>query len=1124
MPVGGNYSDDTQHRHKVVMLDGGLDLVTPPLFVEPGRLVDCLNYECVDQIGYKKIDGFERYDGGASPSANAPWTAHISGGTAATLAVDGFYPGATAYLWAQYDADIPYIPITITRMYDRNPSADPAIEFTQADDYNIADLLETYLNPKLLLILNAGRDAFVSVEYNVDNEYQIIAGGTLAGGISSADTLRAGVDALPLNARPYGLQYYKDRVFAIADCQYIYLAFDTTSTVSVPTTVHYFQVGSNLAAGTYAAEILDWKWLRGNFEDLGTNAATRAWAKVLVRPTGPSGSFSAGDDCFLGTTGTGVSATNYWSAYSTLTGVSGAPTDSTDVWGGVLYKGLEEPTGERTANNDWEQVDMGYEVYFNGGSSTIIPRELTLSTTQAQLDEEGETVTSPPTKSLTDSFVNISGAYINNAASANFPGGVEPNDQEALDSSLYTLDTDDNSGVYATYDGTSVGWGDRSGIVFKNFGLSIPEGAIVRRVRFVGKVWLKSASPILAVPFSSVTLVGVDGATTLSFPVTVPNTASSGSPYDLAIGDPTGKWGLPEITPAMLNSASFGVIIKPQNISASIGFIQYMMFDTLEVEVDYFIPVGKMYFYDASSTSEIETKLVRIHLDKGSWMDGTAEGVAHVYDPELLDTTPTRNYIKVGDKVRLTSLGTDIATVTAVKAALLPSHTDVVSSDRRVQMLVANYFLNPDWDTIYGCTGLGRAFSYDNTYFRKIYTAYDSQLDKPRHIASYRNYLAMGYESGNVLLSKVGEAGPEPENFDPLQGAREFSFVDRVTGLSELADTSLGVFCTQSVNRIVLNPNVSDSSNLFYTAVISPSSGAIEYTVASFGNMTLMCDQYGIRSVEQTDVYGDFIGKPLSHIISPWIRPRLGAKKYWADSRRAQKLVFAHTIRAKNQYRLWFDDGYVLIMTMESPESPPKFTLARYGFNFGAGFVPLVPICNTSVLDETGTERIHVAHWSKQADADEVQNDEDLFKYVFELERGWSFDGQDFPARATINLSYLEEPFDYDQVRKIEIHGLDYNNTTLFAGFGTKYGEEMSYTGMSLGSTYTPAGRNVAGTVSDDYTPWSKMVNCATRGRPLYFKLKNSSTATGGEGTSAIEPPHILQALLVHYNPARTEN
>ena len=89
-----------------------------------------------------------------------------------------------------------------------------------------------------------------------------------------------------------------------------------------------------------------------------------------------------------------------------------------------------------------------------------------------------------------------------------------------------------------------------------------------------------------------------------------------------------------------------------------------------------------------------------------------------------------------------------------------------------------------------------------------------------------------------------------------------------------------------------------------------------------------------------------------------------------------------------------------------------------------------------------------------------------------------------FP-RLTINLSYLEEPFDYDQVRKIEIHGVDYNNTTLFAGFGTKYGEEMSYTGMSLGSTYTPAGRNVAGAVSADHTPWAKMVNCGTLGPPV---------------------------------------
>jgi hypothetical protein len=41
----------------------GLDLSKPKLMVEPGSLIDCLNYETVDYLGYRRIDGFARYDG-----------------------------------------------------------------------------------------------------------------------------------------------------------------------------------------------------------------------------------------------------------------------------------------------------------------------------------------------------------------------------------------------------------------------------------------------------------------------------------------------------------------------------------------------------------------------------------------------------------------------------------------------------------------------------------------------------------------------------------------------------------------------------------------------------------------------------------------------------------------------------------------------------------------------------------------------------------------------------------------------------------------------------------------------------------------------------------------------------
>lgn len=46
-----------------VLFDKGLDTVTPPLLAEAGSLIDCHNYELTDIIGYRRIDGWENYDG-----------------------------------------------------------------------------------------------------------------------------------------------------------------------------------------------------------------------------------------------------------------------------------------------------------------------------------------------------------------------------------------------------------------------------------------------------------------------------------------------------------------------------------------------------------------------------------------------------------------------------------------------------------------------------------------------------------------------------------------------------------------------------------------------------------------------------------------------------------------------------------------------------------------------------------------------------------------------------------------------------------------------------------------------------------------------------------------------------
>lgn len=46
-----------------VQLNKGLDLVTTPLLVQEGALIDCLNYELTDIAGYRRIDGYEAFDG-----------------------------------------------------------------------------------------------------------------------------------------------------------------------------------------------------------------------------------------------------------------------------------------------------------------------------------------------------------------------------------------------------------------------------------------------------------------------------------------------------------------------------------------------------------------------------------------------------------------------------------------------------------------------------------------------------------------------------------------------------------------------------------------------------------------------------------------------------------------------------------------------------------------------------------------------------------------------------------------------------------------------------------------------------------------------------------------------------
>jgi hypothetical protein len=83
-------------------LKGGLNLITPPLSMPDGMCREALNFECEIDGGYRRVAGYERFDGRAAPSDAVYYTigATISGTITNGDTITGDTSGATAAVLA----------------------------------------------------------------------------------------------------------------------------------------------------------------------------------------------------------------------------------------------------------------------------------------------------------------------------------------------------------------------------------------------------------------------------------------------------------------------------------------------------------------------------------------------------------------------------------------------------------------------------------------------------------------------------------------------------------------------------------------------------------------------------------------------------------------------------------------------------------------------------------------------------------------------------------------------------------------------------------------------------------------------------------------------------------------
>lgn len=1083
---------ETNLQQVQVPLKEGLDLFSPRLEAPPGSLLDCRNYEAVDTVGYRRIDGFERFDGTPSNVTSSYYLLTFSGSGGGEqlngVAVEDAFPPGNRLITGTgilpFGTILSRIRLAVNSWAFTIIAAVPETsgDWPTTSTPSIIDIDDDN-SPSLSGLSVTNPITLTRLELDsplLSNEALGVPTDTLVGYLNSSyDDARGEKTKFPWwSGRAHGLHWFKDHLYAVADCEYVYLVTNGAVTDGA------LYPGEIFTFGTASFQLLDFQVLEGSllFADAVVKCLVRRIGSVLlsVEHLTNGGSVRA----------TGNSLKLYSTAVPNLSsGVTDPP-----VWGAALYRSTSE--AQATAENQrtgWNPIDMGLEINFTGGTGTPIA-ELTREFYEAPV--AASTPTTLEASSATASYAN----GIPNAFSLEPSGGTIGSVLESASDGEYAYITVGSGGPPRPW----VGGDDTLDI--RGFDMSaLPDDCFITGIEVKVVAATRSSSGLNTDPADVVRVpeMYISGFERLSQnrgSLTL-NAITGNAGYNTYTwGGDRDLWGI-------------GDLINVNTLrELEVGFrARFIATDTMTVNeslridraflVVHYVPATSRVFIGDSS-NKVAVDVVRVHVrtddDSGTnWSN--AEGVIHVYNITY-DAYGTRSWISVGDGIYLTAdSASPIATVSGTKGSLLPTLNEISTAGTRYQMITANFYAREDWESIYGASGVGRAFAWDNKFFRKIYTELDATIDTPRHIEYYRNYLALGYRTGNVLLSAITADGPEPENFSATDGALAFNFNDKVFGLRTLPDTTLGVFCENSIHRLVLKPDGDLGQS-----VISSNSGILEYTLAPLGPTVVFCDRRGIRSLEQVDVYGDFLGRPLSTPLGSWLRNRLTKLNPYSGADSVTYPVVAYSSRSKNQYRLWFRDGMQLTMTLMGPEEAPVFTLQR--FTDGSSYY--APIAISNGTDEYGRERIHFAHYAPWASASSSVNTDTDKMYVFEMDRGWRFDDNTITGYIDINYNPLDNPIAESTLKKVRLYGNSYGLGTLTVATRNVYNESFSTSTVPISLP-----RDVDNGLPTDPRWYTNIANVSERGRHIGLRISHSPASP--------EPSHTLQGLILDFTTGK---
>jgi hypothetical protein len=412
--------------------------------------------------------------------------------------------------------------------------------------------------------------------------------------------------------------------------------------------------------------------------------------------------------------------------------------------------------------------------------------------------------------------------------------------------------------------------------------------------------------------------------------------------------------------------------------------------------------------------------------------------------------------------------------ITKVVADDASAAITLTSGANKFQHVAHNFYGSTATKRVYGCDGVNPAWEFDGTVFCPIYFSDKTAAwNKPTFIDAHRTYLFLQFETGQMASSAPGE----PLIFSGLLGAAEFGLGDSPSGIASRSGDVLAIY-TRGRTFGLYGTNPTD----FVLRLISESFGAIPYTVQKIGTVYAL-DSKGIAPLERVEAYGDFESATVSRLVRPILE------------RYKNRVVGSCAVKARNQYRLFFDDGSALVMGDDQylGESIPAFSILQLSH---------VPTFVSSSEDANGNEVI-------------LFGDEDGF--IYQMEKGYNFDGgemeyfwrQPFAHQGAphIRKSYRRLYLDLDTERSVSLQ------ISTEIGFGRPEIAptlDNSIASASLGGYW-------------EIDNWDEFYwNAATsssEGISLAGTGNNLSVLV--YGNSKLTRPFTIQTVEVHYIPRR---